>query len=190
MLASASLVDGMNPANLPRLRLNRDRDAVSTELDCASVHLLCLAFHVSIVPDLFELSRLVCLDHLEFSTGEIRLQSRLVFFSLCPCVKRELTSGLPTIDEVCDVPPSQYDPLCCHVFHSTIVIGICQPPSLGFLKFFLTGTQARPLHKSGVVVERHHAVLFHPISIYKTTTPGPDELYRYIKQGGRGGGYR
>jgi hypothetical protein len=46
MLSSASLVDGMNPANLPRLTLNRYRDAINTKLDCAVIHLLCLAFHI------------------------------------------------------------------------------------------------------------------------------------------------
>ena len=46
VLASTRLVDGMNPANLPRLILKRDRDAVSTKLDHAPFHLLCLAFHV------------------------------------------------------------------------------------------------------------------------------------------------
>jgi len=42
----------------------------------------------------------------------------------------------------------------------------------------------KPTIPSGEVVERHHAVSFYPIRVYKATaTPGPDELYKNIKQG-------
>jgi hypothetical protein len=41
-----------------------------------------------------------------------------------------------------------------------------------------------PFPPSGAVVERHCAVAFHPNWVYKATaTPGPDELYKNIKQG-------
>ena len=52
-------------------------------------------------------------------------------------------------------------------------------------KVFLTHFHSLvPKPPSGAVVERHSAVAFHLIRVYKTTaTPGPDELYKYIKQG-------